>query len=140
MEALIGTIDPAAPIRETIAAMVRQGASALTLFARIAADLGEDEANIIAFRALGDRLEALLAPAVEAARARGELSADVTTHHIVLTVRMAGSLIPTPHDAGRTERLPQRGSGPAVFGPAPALIAAASGALHPSPNALFTPI
>lgn len=93
VDALAGTIDPAAPIRETVAATIRQGASALTLFARIAADLGEDEANIIAFRALGERLEALLAPAVDAARARGELAADVTTHHILLTVRMVGGLL-----------------------------------------------
>lgn len=96
VEALTSTIDAAAPIRETIAAMIRRGASALTLFARIAAELGEDEANIIAFRALGDRLEALLAPAVEAARARGELAADTTAHHIVLIVRMVGGLI-LPH-------------------------------------------
>ncbi|WP_294298322.1 TetR family transcriptional regulator [uncultured Sphingomonas sp.] len=96
VEALVGMIDPAAPIRETVAAMIRQGASALTLFARIAADLGEDEANIIAFRALGDRLDALLTPAVDAARARGELGADTTAHHIVLTVRMAGGLL-LPH-------------------------------------------
>ncbi|MFD1788763.1 TetR/AcrR family transcriptional regulator [Sphingomonas floccifaciens] len=93
VSALEGTIDPARPIRETVAAMIRQGASALTLFARIAADLGEDEANVTAFRALGDRLEAMLAPAVMAAAARGELAAGVTTHHIVLTVRMVGGLL-----------------------------------------------
>ncbi len=93
VDALTGTIDPAAPIRDTVAAMIRRGASALTLFARIAADLGEDEANIVAFRALGDRLEALLAPAVDAALVRGELAAGTTTHHIVLSVRMVGGLL-----------------------------------------------
>lgn len=93
VDALGGAIDPDVPIRETVASMIRQGASTLALFARIAADLGEDEANIIAFRGLADRLESLLAPAVAAALVRGELAPGTTAHHIILTIRMAGTLL-----------------------------------------------
>ncbi|MDP1026726.1 helix-turn-helix domain-containing protein [Sphingomonas sp. KR1UV-12] len=86
-------LDPAAPLAGSIATMVRSGAPAASLFTRIAAELKLDDANIAAFRALGVRLEGVVAPAVKQAQARGEIAATVTPHAVVLAMRMAGGLL-----------------------------------------------
>lgn len=93
IDRLEATIDPARPITETIAAMVRDGARASALFGRIGAELRRDGTNIDAFRALAIRLERLLEPAVAQAHGRGELDPAFTAHEIVLAMRMAGGLL-----------------------------------------------
>ncbi|MEH3045693.1 TetR/AcrR family transcriptional regulator [Sphingomonas adhaesiva] len=103
MEAMI---DPARPIAQTIGAMVREGARASGLFARIALELHVDAENIAAFRALGERLERVVTPAVMAAQARGELSATATAREVVLAVRMLGGLLrpQLAEDEGEAQR------------------------------------
>ncbi len=86
-------VDPTLPIAQTVAAMVRAGTGAFSLFARIAAELHLDDANRAAFQALGGRLEAILAPALVAAQRRGEVRDDATARDLVLALRMAGSLV-----------------------------------------------
>jgi len=86
-------IDPSVPLSRTITAMVTQGASAASLFARIVADLHAEDVNVSAFEAIGQRLERVVAPAVAAAKARGEIADEVEPRQIVLAVRMAAGLI-----------------------------------------------
>lgn len=90
MEALI---DPSRPIGELIATLVRDGARASALFARIAAELRREDANLSAFRALGERLERALTPAVAHAHATAALSPAIGAHELVLAIRMTGGLI-----------------------------------------------
>lgn len=93
VDRLSAVLDPAAPIAETLAMTVRSGTGALSLFARIAAELHLDDANHAAFQALGMRMEAIFAPVLAAAQARGEVGGDVTPRDLVLSMRMAGSLV-----------------------------------------------
>lgn len=93
VDRLAAMLDPDAPIVETVATMVRAGAGAFSLFARIAAELHLDDANRAAFQALGLRMEAILTPALDAARRRGEVRADATPRDLMMTLRMAGSLV-----------------------------------------------
>ncbi|KQM30116.1 TetR/AcrR family transcriptional regulator [Sphingomonas sp. Leaf10] len=93
VDRLAAMLDPDAPIAQTIATMVRTGAGAFSLFARISAELHLDDANRAAFQALGVRMEAILAPALDAAQRRGEVRADATPRDLVIALRMAGSLV-----------------------------------------------
>lgn len=93
VDRLAALVDPALPIAQTIAAMVRTGAGAFSLFARISAELHLDDANRAAFQALGVRMEAILAPALAEAQRRGEVREDATARDLVLALRMAGSLV-----------------------------------------------
>lgn len=93
VDRLAAILDPDAPIARTIATMVRTGAGAFSLFARISAELHLDDANRAAFQALGVRMEAILAPALDAAQRRGEVRADASPRDLVLALRMAGSLV-----------------------------------------------
>ena len=86
-------LDPDLPIAETIDRLVRAGAESLALFARIAAELHLDCANIDRFQELRGRMERILAPALAAAQARGEVADDISARDLVLTIRMASSLI-----------------------------------------------
>lgn len=85
--------DPAAPIENNLAKMVREGAPAAALFRRIATELKQADANLAAFAALGVRLEQLLAPAVQQACMRGEIDEAVTPAQLVLALQMAGGLL-----------------------------------------------
>ncbi|KQM26394.1 MULTISPECIES: TetR/AcrR family transcriptional regulator [unclassified Sphingomonas] len=86
-------LDPDLPIAETIERLVRAGAESLALFARIAAELHLDYANIDRFQELRGRMERILAPALIAAQARGEVADDISPRDLVLTIRMASSLV-----------------------------------------------
>ncbi|WP_294320238.1 TetR/AcrR family transcriptional regulator [uncultured Sphingomonas sp.] len=86
-------LDPGLPIGETIEQLVRAGAESLALFARIAAELHLDHANIGRFQELRGRMERILAPALTAAQARGEVADDISPRDLVLTIRMASSLV-----------------------------------------------
>jgi AcrR family transcriptional regulator len=87
------TFDAEAPIDETLRAMVRDSAPVVALFRRIAGELDAQDSNLTAFRALGERLEAVLAPGVARAQAKEELAATVTPTDIVLAIQMAAGLI-----------------------------------------------
>lgn len=93
VDRLAAMLDPEAPITQTVATMVRAGRGAFSLFARISAELHLDDANRAAFQALGVRMEAILAPALDAAQRRGEVRSDATPRDLVLALRMAGSLV-----------------------------------------------
>lgn len=93
VDRLAAMLDPDVPIAQTIATMVRTGAGAFSLFARISAELHLDDANRAAFQALGGRMETILAPALDAAQRRGEVRADATPRDLVIALRMAGSLV-----------------------------------------------
>jgi hypothetical protein len=55
--------------------------------------LDAQDSNLAAFRALGERLEAVLAPGVAQAQAKGALDASMTPKDIVLAIQMAAGLI-----------------------------------------------
>jgi len=93
VDRLAAMLDPDAPIAQTLATMVRDGAGVFSLFARISAELHLDDANRAAFQALGVRMEAILAPALAVAQRRGEVRADATPRDLVIALRMAGSLV-----------------------------------------------
>ena len=93
VDRLEAMIDPRAPIAATLATTVRAGTGALSLFARIAADLHLDDANRAAFQQLALRMETMFAPALAAAQARGEVSGEVTPRDLVMSMRMAGSVV-----------------------------------------------
>lgn len=93
VDRLAAMVDADAPIAQTIATMVRTGAGAFSLFARISAELHLDDANRAAFQALGVRMEAILAPALAVAQRRGEVHSDATPRDLVIALRMAGSLV-----------------------------------------------
>ncbi|WP_288408789.1 TetR/AcrR family transcriptional regulator [uncultured Sphingomonas sp.] len=86
-------LDPALPIMETIEQLVRAGAQSMTLLARIAAELHLDTANIGRFVELRERMERILTPTLIAAQARGEVADDVSPHDLLLTIRMASTLV-----------------------------------------------
>ncbi|MCD2316789.1 TetR/AcrR family transcriptional regulator [Sphingomonas sp. IC-11] len=86
-------IDPARPLVDILSGFVLDGAVASSLFARIAADLQLDEANRAALEALGNRMERIFAPAVAAAKERGEIASTVTPRDIVLAARMASTVM-----------------------------------------------
>jgi len=86
-------LDPDLPIAATIEQLVRAGAESLALFARIAAELHLDCANVGRFQELRERFERILAPALVAAQARGEVADDISPRDLVLTIRMASSLV-----------------------------------------------
>lgn len=99
VDRLRDSLDLDAPLSTTLTRMVTQGAAAASLFARIAADLHAENPNAEAFHALGDRLEAVLAPAVRAAITRQEVAASITPREIVLAMRMvAGLILPFMHE------------------------------------------
>lgn len=87
------TFDPDAPIDETLRSMVRDSAPVVALFRRIAGELDAQDSNLAAFRALGERLEAVLAPGIAQAQAKGALDASMTPKDIVLAIQMAAGLI-----------------------------------------------
>ncbi|MFS0773995.1 TetR/AcrR family transcriptional regulator [Sphingomonas sp. 1P08PE] len=93
VDRLEAALDPTASIAGTIAAMVRMGAPAVSLFARIAAELHHGDSNLTAFRAIGERLERVVAPAVGQAQARGEIDDRITPRDVVMAMRMAGGLL-----------------------------------------------
>ncbi|MCC2980678.1 TetR/AcrR family transcriptional regulator [Sphingomonas sp. IC4-52] len=86
-------IDPARPLVDILSGFVLDGAVASSLFARIAADLQLDETNRAALEALGNRMERIFAPAVAAAKERGEIAFTVTPRDIVLAARMASTVM-----------------------------------------------
>lgn len=92
VDRLEATIDPTVPIVDTITALIREGAPAMSLFARIAAELQLNDANLAALRSVGERLDQIVAPVVRQARARGEIDERVTSRDIVLAIRMVGGL------------------------------------------------
>ena len=87
------SIDPDLPLAQTIARLVRRGAPASFLFARLASDMPLQGDNMVAFRALGVRLEQLVAPAVALARARGEIRAGIGGRELVMAMRMANGVL-----------------------------------------------
>jgi AcrR family transcriptional regulator len=89
-------LDPAAPIERTMADLIRSGAKASALFARISSELALDQQNLAAFKALGTRFAGMLDPTVAAAKARGELREDVRAEELVTATRMIGGLL-LPH-------------------------------------------
>lgn len=92
VDGIAAILDPTAPIARTMAEMIRSGAKASALFARIASELQLDAENLAAFQALAARLAAMLAPIADAAKQRGELRQDVRPEELVIAVRMAGGL------------------------------------------------
>jgi len=96
VDRMAALLDPAASIDRTLTEMIRSGARASTLFARISSELKLDEENTAAFKALGARLADMLGPTVAAAQARGELRGDVSAAQLVTTIRMIGGLL-LPH-------------------------------------------
>jgi AcrR family transcriptional regulator len=96
VDRIAAILDPAAPIDRTMAQLIRSGAKASALFARISSELALDKENLAAFQALGARLAGLLLPTVTAAKARGELREDVRPEQLVTATRMIGALL-RPH-------------------------------------------
>lgn len=93
IDRLEARLDPNQPIAETIASTVRTGAPTAMLFGRIAAEMGKSDSQLAGLHALGERLRCILAPAVEAARQRGELASHITAHDVVIAICMVGGLL-----------------------------------------------
>lgn len=87
------SVDPYLPLADTITRLVRVGAPASFLFARLASEMPLQGDNLAAFKALGVRLEQLIEPAAEIARERGEIRAGVGGHELVLAMRMVNGLL-----------------------------------------------
>lgn len=85
--------DAQVPIEETLGKLIREGAPVAGLYRRIAGELHQRDRNLPAFEALRDRLEAIIAPALEGAQARGELRPTLTPRDVVLAMQMAGGLL-----------------------------------------------
>lgn len=86
-------LDPRRPLADLLTDFVRNGAVASSLFARIAADLQLDETNRTAWEDLRHRLERIFAPALAAAKQRGEIAAAITPRDVVLAARMASTVM-----------------------------------------------
>ena len=93
MDRFEDTFDLAEPIETILDRMVREGAPVAALYRRIAADLHQSDASLAAFEALRERLERLIAPAVQQAHERGELAEELTPAELVLAMQMAGGLL-----------------------------------------------
>lgn len=93
IDRLESVLDPALPFLNVMTRAIREGAAASALFTRIAVELHHDDPNLTAFRELGERLEAIVAPMVAQAQARGELDAALTSREVVLAMRMAGGVL-----------------------------------------------
>jgi AcrR family transcriptional regulator len=93
LDRIAARIDPALSLEEVIKRLVFEGASASTLFARLAADLPFSGDNRKAFEALRQRLTRLLDPIADKARREGVLAPDLTSEHLVLATRMISGLL-----------------------------------------------
>jgi AcrR family transcriptional regulator len=87
------SVDPELPLADTIAQLVRGGAPASFLFARLASEMPLQGDNLAAFKALGERLERLVEPAASIARDRGEIRSGIGGHELVLAMRMVNGLL-----------------------------------------------
>lgn len=96
------TVDPERPLPDTVARLVREGAPASYLFARLTSEMSIQGDILEAFKALGSRLEQLIEPAAAIAREHGEIHAGVGGRELVLAMRMVhGLLHPGMTDAER---------------------------------------
>lgn len=86
-------VDPTLPLARTLADIVRDGAPAQFLFARLASEMPLIGDDMAAFRSLESRLEAVLEPAAAIARQRGEMPVDTGAPELALAVRMVGGLL-----------------------------------------------
>lgn len=105
VDRLAAVIDPDASLEQTLAAVVRSGASTSALFARISSDMQLDAQTLAEMTALGERITALLEPAARRAHQRGELRPDFGAAQLFLAVRMTANLLPVlkPHMDPDTE-------------------------------------
>lgn len=88
--------DPALPLDRMIVELALRGAKTSALFQRLAVDMPLDETKIAEFKALGARLERLIQPAIDRARAAGELRADATPKQVMTAARMIVGLLLLP--------------------------------------------
>jgi AcrR family transcriptional regulator len=96
-------VDPEAPVRETLAVLIRSGAAVSSLFARIAGEFVPNVEPRAKGEALGDRMKALLAPVAARAQARGELRAGVGTEELVTAIRMVSAVLLACRDDAEKE-------------------------------------
>ncbi len=98
VDRLVAFVDPDAPLEQTLATMIRNGAAASALFARIASELALETQDLVDFQSLGQRLATFLEPVARRAHARGELRTDIDAAQLVIAVRMIGGLLHPLHD------------------------------------------
>jgi AcrR family transcriptional regulator len=98
------SFDPEMPLESNLGKLVREGASAHRLYQRIATDPKRSDANLAAFKALGQRLEQLLARLVRQACERGEIDTNVSPADLVLVLRMVGGLLLSFHSEEQIDR------------------------------------
>lgn len=86
-------VDPALPLRDTIAKLVREGAPAAYRFRRLTSEMTIQGDTLDAFKMLGSRLERTIEPAAAIARHRGEIHAEVGGRDLVMAMRMVHGLL-----------------------------------------------
>lgn len=96
IEMIGAELDPAQPLAEMIAQIVRRARGTRLLFARLTIDTTVDDTHVAALHALHLRMAGILDPFVARARARGEIRADATTERVLLGIRMISGLLKSP--------------------------------------------
>ena len=84
--------DEGLPLEAAMRAMVLRGARLTSLFYRMSIEVQLTPEQIAGFRALGTRVQALMTPMLERARAAGRLRPDVTPADMMVALRMLGGL------------------------------------------------
>lgn len=84
--------DAGLSLEAAMRAMVLRGARISSLFYRMSLEMQLTPEQIASFRALGTRVQELIAPMVERARAQGRLRPDITPADMMVALRMLGGL------------------------------------------------
>ncbi|MDE1916246.1 MAG: TetR/AcrR family transcriptional regulator [Sphingomonadales bacterium] len=95
--------DAGLPLEAAMRAMVLRGARMTSLFYRMSLEMQLTAEQIAGFRALGTRVQELMTPMVERARAEGRLRADITPADMMVAMRMLGGLCKPINSQSETE-------------------------------------
>jgi AcrR family transcriptional regulator len=92
IERIQQTVAAGYDLRKSMIDVALVTARGTSLYARIAADLAADTANMAAFRALGDRLAQALAPLADRARESGDVGSDTDGWKLSIALRMVSNV------------------------------------------------
>ncbi|HWU02561.1 MAG TPA: helix-turn-helix domain-containing protein [Novosphingobium sp.] len=103
VEDLAAGTDYELPLGDTLKSLAFRGAQATALFNRIAAEMQLTEEDRAGFRALGQRVEAMLEPIARRGHEKGTLRPEVGARELAIAMRMMSALITKYRDKAEAE-------------------------------------
>lgn len=92
IEKIVEDDDETLPLEAVLRAMVLRGARITSLFNRMAVEVQLTQEQLAGFKALGTRVQELMAPMVRRAHAGGQIRKDITPADMLIALRMLGGL------------------------------------------------